>query len=609
MNEDEPASELSELDRVDSIIREMEKTSNPNAKFWLSYLEMVGILLRFIRAERSGNWKLHLDSFQEMMPWFAAYDRINYLHWGSVYLSNMQRLQITAPEVSVEFEKGNFVVRTKLAHFKGQSVDLSQEHVIKMCKVSGGIIGITRNESALNRWCLTASAMCKMAQKTLFMFDVAIDDGEFNDDMKGRKEKDSDTIAVNKLYEQLSTMSLFDNEGANLVNIANGNVASDEITKGLLNARDTGQKSYDEFVSRFSESVESSIQDPITLLKLPTFDSLYKNTKSSKSREQISQLKQTSETYATLFALAQSGRFIDTDATMSTEQSTYPAGLADSYGNLTTPGNKSALISLLMGETDHTSLTKTWKSTVLLIDGMAFVRSIGRPKHAKNFGDLADAMKKSVAAFCTKYSVTRVDLIFDRYLPDSVKNATRSKRRRNKIGINKQIANRCTALPSDLDTFYTIQSNKENLERFLTDEFLGWSDVLPRVELVTSGGFQDATKAASSIGRNVTTLYSNHEEADTRILLHGKDAARCVFYRTVVFSVDTDVLVLLLHHHEFLTNEIWMQHGALSNSTFIPVHEIAAVTEAAVLQNLPAFHAITGCDSTSQLRYHTKISS
>ena len=200
-------------------------------------------------------------------------------------------------------------------------------------------------------------------------------------------------------------------------------------------------------------------------------------------------------------------------------------------------------------------------------------------------------------------------MIFDRYLPDSVKNATRSKRRRNKIGINKQIANRCTALPSDLDTFYTIQSNKENLERFLTDEFLGWSDVLPRVELVTSGGFQDATKAASSIGRNVTTLYSNHEEADTRILLHGKDAARCDFYRTVVFSVDTDVLVLLLHHHEFLTNEIWIQHGALSNSTFIPVHEIAAVTEAAVLQNLPAFHAITGCDSTSQLRYHTKISS
>ena len=189
LNEDEPASELSELDRVDSIIREMEKTSNPNAKFWLSYLEMAGILLRFIRAERSGNWKLHLDSFQEMMPWFAAYDRINYLRWGSVYLSNMQRLQITAPEVSVEFEKGNFVVRTKLAHFNGQSVDLSQEHVIKMCKVSGGIIGITRNESALNRWCLTASAMCKMAQKTLFMFDVAIDDGELNDDMKGRKEK------------------------------------------------------------------------------------------------------------------------------------------------------------------------------------------------------------------------------------------------------------------------------------------------------------------------------------------------------------------------------------------------------------------------------------
>ena len=39
------------------------KNENPNIKFWWNYMEMVNILLYFIRAQRDGLWDLHVFSF------------------------------------------------------------------------------------------------------------------------------------------------------------------------------------------------------------------------------------------------------------------------------------------------------------------------------------------------------------------------------------------------------------------------------------------------------------------------------------------------------------------------------------------------------------------
>ena len=41
-------------------------------------MKLVSILLRFTRAIREGNWELPLLSFSEMLPWFVAFDHVNY---------------------------------------------------------------------------------------------------------------------------------------------------------------------------------------------------------------------------------------------------------------------------------------------------------------------------------------------------------------------------------------------------------------------------------------------------------------------------------------------------------------------------------------------------
>ncbi len=51
---------------------------SPTAKLWLQYLEYVENLKLFIRAERTGNWNLHLVAVGQMMNLFAATGHINY---------------------------------------------------------------------------------------------------------------------------------------------------------------------------------------------------------------------------------------------------------------------------------------------------------------------------------------------------------------------------------------------------------------------------------------------------------------------------------------------------------------------------------------------------
>ena len=58
---------------MDKLTEEKHSMKNHRtAKLWLQYMEMIGILRMFIKAERTGDWALHLQTIQAMLPYFAA---------------------------------------------------------------------------------------------------------------------------------------------------------------------------------------------------------------------------------------------------------------------------------------------------------------------------------------------------------------------------------------------------------------------------------------------------------------------------------------------------------------------------------------------------------
>jgi hypothetical protein len=65
-----------------------------------------------------------------------------------------------------------------------------------------------------------------------------------------------------------------------------------------------------------------------------------------------------------------------------------------------------------------------------------------------------------------------------------------------------------------------------------------------------------------------------------------------------VICRDTDVLVLLVAHMPNLCQHVWMQAGTTKKKRYIPVHKLPLGEKARA--SLLAFHALTGCDTTSQ---------
>jgi hypothetical protein len=63
----------------------------------------------------------------------------------------------------------------------------------------------------------------------------------------------------------------------------------------------------------------------------------------------------------------------------------------------------------------------------------------------------------------------------------------------------------------------------------------------------------------------------NHEEADTRLILHARDCAD----KNLTKTVDTDNVVLAIHFFSRLClQELWITFGVGKNYRYIPIHNI-----------------------------------
>lgn len=78
------------------------------AGFWMLYLDLVEIMLGLIRAEREGDWNLHLACIRKMIPWCFTADKTNYARYLPAHVLQMASLKDKSPEVHSHFLKGGF---------------------------------------------------------------------------------------------------------------------------------------------------------------------------------------------------------------------------------------------------------------------------------------------------------------------------------------------------------------------------------------------------------------------------------------------------------------------------------------------------------------------
>ena len=97
------------LDKVMKVFnRFLQQCTSPTSKLWLMYLEMMDTVRRYIYAERSGNWTLHLATVEEMLPYLVSAGHMKYTACVPQYITAMKSLPAS---VELEFQMENFTVR------------------------------------------------------------------------------------------------------------------------------------------------------------------------------------------------------------------------------------------------------------------------------------------------------------------------------------------------------------------------------------------------------------------------------------------------------------------------------------------------------------------
>lgn len=564
------------------------------SEFWVSYFDMVEVLLGLLRASREGNWELHLSSIRKMLPWCFAYDHINYARYLSSYLQEMSNLEENHPDVVSYFRSGGFSVQIGDDNPFGRiPVDQTcEETVNKDTQTPGGTKGFSLKPGAVSKYYLIAEYRSVFMRQLKDMLHLSTSKSKHTDLQPRRIAKDE--ADVNSLVSMLDESWINPFEGAqqDLVCLSTGKLATPEIEQDVLQAEDLGEKAFRTFSRERLESDPPRVKfnDPMKKMKLKTFADLAKKSKVSKTAGKEVIIKADRAIFAQMIIIAENRKLKISDV-LCHPLGPLPWALATADGSLR-KNNKASLAKEL--KKNITPADEIPQPCARVIDGMAMVQKIGGDQ--KTFAEVADTLMSIVLNEGTNSE--RIDVVFDVYRENSIKNAEREKR-------GSESGHEFRSIMSahkirQWRKFLLSPTNKSQLIRFISEE---WQKERYKEKLAGKTIFVTTEEKCFEITSEGTRyredLKSEQEEADTRVLLHAAHAAASGYKAVVVASEDTDVFVLCVAFKGFIPCSLFVKSSKQTRAVYIDISKVVLALGSQVCRALPGLHAFTGCDTVS----------
>ena len=247
----------SELEKLHAKFNKYNESTSKMGRYWLSYIEMVSLLLRFVRSMREGDWSLHLACIRDMVPWMFAYDRTNYSRYLPVYWCDVMSLEEKHPAAHEALQACEFVVqRSTSSSFSQVAVDQTIEQTINRdTKSKDGIVGFSLNKGAVQRWLLTSHERAAITQACREMAGLpSMTDGDEVVKKMGKARIIADERDVKKVQTTVNSwVNPFKQAGEDeIYHLASGLTASGKIEKDLLTAHEQGKQAMLAFSGRDS---------------------------------------------------------------------------------------------------------------------------------------------------------------------------------------------------------------------------------------------------------------------------------------------------------------------------------------------------------------------
>ena len=131
---------------------------SPTFHFWEMIRRLEVLILIFIRSLREGNFQLYLETLEALFPWFHSLDHTNYARWLPVHIRDMKSLP---PAVKDDLQKYWVVAKTEKP-FSYISIYQAHEQNNAIVKGSGGVVGLTENPTAFQRWMVSGPEFARL---------------------------------------------------------------------------------------------------------------------------------------------------------------------------------------------------------------------------------------------------------------------------------------------------------------------------------------------------------------------------------------------------------------------------------------------------------------
>ena len=564
----------------------IRRKESPHFDFWLTVMELEKLVLLLVRSLREGDFDLYRAVLREVMPWFFTFDHIHYARWMTVHVRDMVNLTSSHPAIAMEFQRGSFVVAKSHRVFSSVSVDQAHKQYNAVVKGDGGIVGITQDYKALTRWMVCGPEIARVIQE----FEAGLQHAQVEQNTEHHEQSSATqrkfAVKVKNLTDVIREFgNPFLEESNDLLKLDSRDVVDPAVAKGVQKAHEVGKEQYDSFVAERLMSGSKKLDDPIHKNKLFLFKTQPPRHASSKDKA-ISSLKSNCSLFSRLFISCQT-RNGDLDNFFAHENHSHPPSLSGD-GALYS-GNKSSLLDCLLNHGPSCSTRPV--ADVVILDGAAIVHILV-PTTCHTFADYSE--KVFLPYIEAQLNVPqRLDIVWDRYDPNSLKSSTRTSRG---TGTRRRVAEN-TIIPRNRQAFLRVDENKSELFGYLAEQAMKTNS---QKQVITTKG-----ENVMSLQDCNTSMLSpcNHEEADSRIFVHLADAVHAGLTKVLIRTVDTDVVVLAVSVvHQVDIEELWIWFGTGKNTRFIPAHEIPRSLGIERSKCLVVFHAFSGCDTVSHFK-------
>ena len=417
-----------------------------------------------------------------------------------------------------------------------------------------------------------------------------------------RSRKDTDATQtkyhereVASVVETITNMSNPFEVEDSMVNIASGKVASPAVLKDMTSAKAIGEQKCKSFISDQLLSEEPDLFATIKATKLSTFSTMDKKANVKTSKGQIVELKNDLKFISRLLAVGKA-RDVDMKDVLTYSLRKFPSPISTVDGQLVkTP--KAKLLHLLEGRVVDPAIDELPSNNAFILDGMALIQTM---KHIpETFGALVEVLINRILSAAASSKSTRVDFVCDTYPDVSIKNLERNKR----AGVGStviMILGPQQKVPRQFKKFLSVGKNKEALVEFIFHH-LGdverLSNALGNMELFITHGKMchqvTTTIQGEFLIEECEELYSDHEEADTRLLLHAKHAA-ADHPDVIIHSPDTDVFILMLGHKLSIPAAMYFETGVGNQRRILDLNVLHETLGSDLCDALIGFHAFTG---------------